>query len=90
VLRTPSKDHRSYVEIPKANVLEHTTPTTLFENAGVQDEIFIEDLTNVLDGLLDRRTQDPTFPLSFLLRRINKSLSFHLFRYGSSHHHCEI
>jgi hypothetical protein len=64
-LRTPSKGLQPYIEVPRKNVLEDASPASLFENAGVQEEIFIEDLNAVLDALLDRRNQGAGFPLSF-------------------------
>lgn len=65
-LRTPSRGENAFIEVPKANVLEDASARTLFENAGVQEEIFIEDLAGVFNALLDRRIEKPVFRLSFL------------------------
>jgi hypothetical protein len=65
-LRSPSTDAQAWIEIPSTNFLEETAVTRLFENAGVQDETFIEDLDAVIEAMIDRRTTNASFPLSYL------------------------
>ncbi|MCP3169941.1 DUF4365 domain-containing protein [Myxococcus qinghaiensis] len=65
-LRSPSTATQAWIEIPSTNLLEETVVTRLFENAGVQDEAFIEDLDMVIEAMLERRTTNPAFVLSYL------------------------
>ncbi|MBB3291677.1 hypothetical protein FHT39_000316 [Mitsuaria sp. BK045] len=64
-LRTRSGGKTSFVEVPSTNVLAATDPVTLFETAGVQGQPFISDLHEVLRALLDTRSIDAGFPLSY-------------------------
>lgn len=62
-LRVPhSKD--VFIEVPSANELLKTDAVSLFENAGVQSQPFIEDLNDVLAALLAARSKNASFPLS--------------------------
>lgn len=62
-LRTPNAEN-AFIEVPSDNELVKTDPIALFENAGVQDQPFIEDLNGVLAKLLATRSENGSFPLS--------------------------
>lgn len=64
-LRAPSGKERAYIEVPSANNLDATSAVTLFENAGIQDQLFISDIVDVLSKLIDTRSGETTFPLSY-------------------------
>ncbi|BAT59397.1 hypothetical protein GJW-30_1_01930 [Variibacter gotjawalensis] len=64
-LRSPSKAGHAYISIPKANLLQETPPQVLFENAGVTDQPFIDDLTEVMLALLTIKSGEQSFPLSY-------------------------
>jgi hypothetical protein len=64
-LRTPAREERAYIEISNANVLEEADPVSLFENAGVQNEPFISDISDVLTTLLSSHSNEGTFPLTY-------------------------
>lgn len=64
-LRTPARSEKAYIEVPKANRLEGTSPANLFENAGVLEQPFIPKIEDVLDRLLNTKSNEGTFPLSY-------------------------
>lgn len=64
VLRTPG-GQSAFIEVFLENVLEGTTPVALFESAGVQDQPFIPEITNVLKALLTTKSGNGSFPLSY-------------------------
>jgi hypothetical protein len=64
-LRAPTREERAYIEVPKANLLEMTSPAALFENAGVLDQPFIPAIEDVLKRLVTTVSNEGTFPLSY-------------------------
>lgn len=64
-LRVSTRDERPFIEVPKANLLEKTSPAALLENAGVLDQPFIPSNEDVLTRLIMTRSTDGTFPLSY-------------------------
>lgn len=64
-LRAPSHEERAYIEVPKTNVLEATSPAALFENAGVLDQPFVPAIEDVLRQLVTTVSNEGTFPLSY-------------------------
>lgn len=81
-LRTPSRVERNFVEVPRTNLLQATDATQLFSTAGVQCEPFIVELEGVLSSLLETRSSNACFPLSYFdlfaqgLTNICRSLYF--------------
>ncbi len=63
-LRMP-KEQQAFVELPSENRLEATEPTTLFENAGALDIAFIPEIADVFRVLLEIRSAERSFPLSY-------------------------
>ena len=63
-LRTPGGE-RAFIDVPVENMLERTDPFALFENAGAQDQPFIQDVVEILDRLLATRSANGSFPLSY-------------------------
>jgi len=63
-LRVPDRQGRSFIEVPKANLLEATSPAVLFENAGVLGLPFIPAIEDVLKRLVTTVSTEGTFPLS--------------------------
>lgn len=64
-LRTPAREERAYIEVPEANLLEKTSPAVLFENAGVLDQPFIPSIDDLLKRLVETRSTEGAFPLSY-------------------------
>jgi hypothetical protein len=64
-LRVPLRDDQSFIVVPKANVLADTAPLELFETAGVQEGIFLDNLDNVLAQLIQTRCVNACFVLSY-------------------------
>lgn len=64
-LRTPSRKAEPFIEVPEYNVLQDTDVVQLFATAGVQNEVFIDDLQGVLQKLLSTRSRNASFPLSY-------------------------
>jgi hypothetical protein len=64
MLRTPGPVN-AYIEIPRCNDLDQTDVFAVFENAGVQQQAFISDLSEVLAALLKTQSQEASFPLSY-------------------------
>lgn len=65
VLRTPTRTEKTFIEVPRCNLLQTSAPTRLFATAGVQIEPFIDDLEKVLRKIMDTRSSDAGFPLSY-------------------------
>lgn len=63
-LRSP-RNEKAFVEVPEENRLDMTEAIALFETTGVQDQLFIEDLDDVLDALLAVRSNNASFPISY-------------------------
>lgn len=63
-LRTPRAE-QNFIEVLSQNILESTEASALFENAGVQNQPFIDDIGNVLGALLATKSKDAGFPLSY-------------------------
>ncbi|MPS81770.1 MAG: DUF4365 domain-containing protein [Achromobacter sp.] len=82
-LRTPAREE-AFVEVPEANKLSETDATSLFENAGVLNQPFIEDLNAVLAKLLNTRSREASFPLSYFdlftqgLCNLCRSIYYHM------------
>ncbi len=80
-LRTPSAP-KNFVIVPKTNVLQKTDPVELFKTAGAQSEEFLHDIKDVLEVLLETKSQNGSFPISYLdlfaggLTNICRSLCF--------------
>ncbi|ACI58168.1 conserved hypothetical protein (plasmid) [Rhizobium leguminosarum bv. trifolii WSM2304] len=64
-LRVPRREAQAFIEVPKANRLEVTDATSLFENTGVFNERFLPALEDVLDKLVATTSTEGTFPLSY-------------------------
>ncbi len=64
VLRTPGEE-RAYIEVSSNNVLESADPVALFENAGVQEQNFIGDISVVLKTLIEKTSRSSSFPLGY-------------------------
>jgi uncharacterized protein DUF4365 len=64
-LRVPIREERRFIEVPKTNHLQATSPATLFENAGVLDQPFIPAIEDVLKRLLTTVSNEGRFPLSY-------------------------
>lgn len=64
-LRVPTRDERAFIDVPRANVLETTSPAGLFENAGVMNQPFIPAVEDVLGRLVTTVSNEATFPLSY-------------------------
>ncbi len=71
-LRSPEQSSKAYIAVPKANILQSTEPERLFKTTGVSADSFIEDVGRVLNLLLQTRSQNGSFPVSW----------FELFTYG--------
>jgi hypothetical protein len=66
ILRTPGTENSAYLEVPKDNVLQSSTPDRLFMHAGVQQDAFIETLGAVIDALVQLRSNEGSLlPLSY-------------------------
>jgi hypothetical protein len=63
-LRNPG-DEKAYIEVPSTNVLDGTEPFRLFENAGVQNLDFVPDIEEILTRLLETKSCNSSFPLSY-------------------------
>lgn len=81
-LRSPETSAQAAIAVPKGNELQSATVEQLFENAGVQEEIFVEDSETVLITLIERRSTNEMFPISYFdlftqgLTNICRSLYF--------------
>jgi len=64
-LRVPTREERRFIEVPRANVLQATSPAALFENAGVLDQPFIPAIKDVLERLMTSVSNEGTFPLRY-------------------------
>ena len=66
-LRTslPGRPAQPFIEVPKANELDNTPVITLFENAGVLNQPFIDDIDDVIKALIGARSEEYAFPLSY-------------------------
>lgn len=66
-LRTsfPDRTAESFIEVPEANELNSTPLARLFENSGVHDQPFIDDIHGVLNALINVRSDEYSFPLSY-------------------------
>lgn len=64
-LRLPARDERAFIEVSRANLLAATSPSALFENAGVLDEPFLPAIADVLRRLVTTISNEGTFPLSY-------------------------
>ncbi|PAQ01925.1 DUF4365 domain-containing protein [Mesorhizobium mediterraneum] len=64
-LRIPRREENAFIEVPKTNLLQETAPLTLFETAGVQEGIFVEDLGELLMLLVRTRCDNASFVLSY-------------------------
>ncbi len=56
---------RAYIEVPKVNILEDTNLIKIFENAGVQDQIFIDDISDIIKTLIATTSNETSFPLTY-------------------------
>lgn len=65
-LRSPDTSKEAFLLVPKSQVLETTPPLQLFQHAGAQSEPFIETMDGLIDALLQRRSENADFPVSFL------------------------
>jgi Domain of unknown function (DUF4365) len=63
--RIPAGEKDRSIEIPRANLLEATSPVTLFENAGVLDRPFIPSIEEALIQLVTTVSSSGSFPLSY-------------------------
>jgi hypothetical protein len=81
-LRTPGGERASYIEVPKNNVLQSVSIEQLFMNAGVQLEVFIPNLNDVLKSLVEHYSNSSSLPISYFalftqgLTNICRSLYF--------------
>lgn len=64
-LRVPAREERAYIDVPNTNLLERTSPTLLFENAGMLDQQFTASIEELLKRLVTTRSNEGTFPLSY-------------------------
>ena len=64
-LRVPVREERPFIDVPKANLLDTTSPAALFENAGVLNQPFIPAIEDVLIKLVMTVSNEGTFPLSY-------------------------
>ena len=64
VLRSPGRAEKAFIEVFAHNVLQVTEAFELFETAGAQDQLFIENLDDVLTKLLSTSSEEVSFPLS--------------------------
>jgi hypothetical protein len=83
ILRTPGTENSAYLEVPKENVLQFSTPERLFMHAGVQQDAFIETLDAVIDALVQLHSNKGSLlPISYFdlftqgLTNICRSLYF--------------
>jgi len=80
-LRSPESVGKA-IEVSEHDVLERTELPRLFQNAGVQSEIFIPNLDDVISTLISRRCSNASFSVSFFdlftqgLTNICRSLYF--------------
>lgn len=63
-LRSPETSARKYIHVPKNNVFETTDSPHLFHTAGVIDQVFLSEQTDVLSALVNRRSLNRSFPVS--------------------------
>lgn len=56
---------RGYIEVPKANILEDTDSIKIFENTGVQDQPFIDEISDILKTLIATTSNEASFPLTY-------------------------
>lgn len=81
-LRSPDSDNFTYVEVPKANILQEVATEFLFANAGVQTEVFIPNIADVLKAMVELYSNSGSMPLSYFdlftqgLTNICRSLYF--------------
>ena len=64
-LRSPGSENAAFIEVPRANVLQTVKLERLFQNAGVQGEVFIPSIGDVLAALVERRSRNASFPVSY-------------------------
>lgn len=64
-LRSPASSDQAAIFVPKANILQTAAATQLFESCGITGGPFISDLGDVLTTMLERRTGNAGFDLSF-------------------------
>jgi hypothetical protein len=64
-LRSPASSDQAFIAVPKTSILQAVATTQLFESYGVTDDPFIPDLNDVLHAMLERRTGNAGFDLSF-------------------------
>jgi Domain of unknown function (DUF4365) len=64
-LRSPGNAGMAFIKVNEQDVLEKVELPQLFENAGVQTEVFIPDLEDVISSLVSRRCPNGSFPVSF-------------------------
>jgi hypothetical protein len=64
-LRYSGTSSNAAISVPKRNEIQSATAAQLFETAGVQEGIFIEDLKTVLIALIEHRSLNGSFPISY-------------------------
>lgn len=81
-LRKPTRIESSFIEIPKKNILQTSTPIDIFQHAGVINQGFISDINTILETLVSFKSKNGSFPLSYFdmftqgLTSISRSIYF--------------
>lgn len=71
-IRSSFSDDPKLLDVPRSNVLQETSPTSLFESAGAFSGDFIQDIKNLMLCMIECRTECSMFNVSY----------FDLFVYG--------
>ena len=60
-----TREESAFIEVLSSNHLEETDAIAIFENAGVLDQPFISEISEILRCLIATKSNEGTFPLSY-------------------------